>query len=655
MVQYNFLLSDEEGLKVILQSYVLRSASAYKSQFVQIYSARCDCEWFRYLGDSIKVLFPDAVIVGASSVGEVLEGEIHTNTTVILFSFFEDASLHLISHECPAGGEEEAGARLKTEIEETRVDKKGVFILSTPISHDSGKIFAVMMEQGHGCPVFGGGAGYYANLGSTVIFDGDRCYNSGIISVIFSGERLFIEVFTSLGWYPLSREMTITGADNVTVTTIDDKPAFSVYKKYLGIKSDDNFFQNSLEFPFLLYKDGQAIARTPFLASDEDGTIRFLSDVHAGDKCRIAYGDPRTILAESAELQKKMNDFRPEAIFLFTCICRRFLMQQDVDLETRPFNKIAPTAGFYTFGEFYSDGIFSSLLNSSMVAVGFREGPFAESLPHKEPSLTELTELNKDPFANQHSRILSRLLYFINILTNELEDQNRELKTLIELKNELLGVAAHDLRNPTGVIHGFSGLLKERGDEESKYFADIILGESAKMLQLINDLLDISRIEAGKLDLRLREKDYISFVRKNIRMNEFLSGKKGIKIISDFVPEELTFSFDSGKIDQVLNNLISNAVKYSYPDTAIEIKVHVEDGYILTQVIDHGQGIPESEVADIFRPFKRSSVKPTSGETSHGLGLAIVKKIIEGHGGEVGVISQSGSGSVFYFTLPLRS
>ena len=110
---------------------------------------------------------------------------------------------------------------------------------------------------------------------------------------------------------------------------------------------------------------------------------------------------------------------------------------------------------------------------------------------------------------------------------------------------------------------------------------------------------------------------------------------------------------DEGKIVQVLNNLIGNAIKYSYPDSELKIKVFKEDNQIITQVIDHGQGIPSGELENVFQMFKKTSVQPTDGESSHGLGLAIVKKIVEGHKGYIGVESNYGEGSTFYFSLPI--
>jgi len=656
MRQYSYRVSSIEHLNELLQSKEITSSCNFQSQLIQIYSAKNDCEWYRFIGDAIREVLPSAVIVGATSVGEIIEGEMCTDSTIVLFTFFESSSINMFAYECTPGTEETIGNILICNIESVNAEIKGVLLLSTPISHDSGKVFNSITDHDFKYPIFGGGAGDYANERKTLVYDGNKCYNQGVVTVVFSGNDLSIEIFTSLGWHPLSKEMTITEVGDVCVKTIDNKPAFDVYEKYLGIKADENFYQNSLEFPFIISRNDHLIARTPFFVNEIDKSIQLVADVKVGEKFRIGYGDPVAILVESAQLQSKMKDFNPDAIFLFTCICRRFLMQQEVNLETLPFNKIATTAGFYTFGEFFSNGTFNSLLNSSIVAVGFREGAKKNKPVHNESIQNgDIIHNNSDSdlYTNKHSRILSRLLYFITVLTTELDDQNHLLTTLNEQKNEFLGIAAHDLRNPIGIILGISKLLEKQTGEEHKKYTEIISGTSSTMLQLINDLLDISKIESGKLELNKNEIDYIAFVERNIKMNDFFAKNKNIGITSELEIQDQILSFDDGKIDQVLNNLIGNAIKYSNPDTTITVKVFRENNQIITQIIDNGQGIPEQEISDIFRPFKRSSVRPTNGESSHGLGLAIVKKIIEGHNGQVGVSSVVGKGSIFYFTLPI--
>lgn len=436
MKQYNFNISSIERLVEILQSKKLPSPGNFQSLFVQIFSENNDSNWYLSLGDAIKKAFPSALIVGATSVGEISNGKLFTNSTTLLFSFFESSSLHLLSYECKPGNEEKIGESLIREVESLDLNIKGMLLLSTPISNDSGKIFNSITKNNLSYPIFGGGAGDYANQRKTLVYDGTYCFKEGIVAVVFSGTTLQIKSLTCLGWHPLSKEMTITEIGDVSVKTIDGKPAFSVYEKYLGIKADQNFFQNSLEFPFLIYRDDHIIARTPFFVNEEDGSIQLVADVQVGEKFRIGYGNPQLIKNESMQLQNQMQDFEPDAIFLYTCICRRFLMQDEVDLETLPFNEMAPTAGFYTFGEFFSDCNFKSLLNSSMVAVGFREGDKQNPLEQKELPQKISSTLKSDPYLNQHNRILSRLLYFIEELINEYDEQNRLLIALNEQKND---------------------------------------------------------------------------------------------------------------------------------------------------------------------------------------------------------------------------
>lgn len=653
MKQFNYNISCVEGLSDVLQSDELATVYNSHAQLVQIFSAKNNNEWYQLLGNEIRNVFPTAVIVGASTAGEINEGKILTDSTVILFTFFESSSLNMFSYECTHGNEVTIGKSLVKDIESLNLDIKGMLLLAAPFGNDSSKLFKSITEYNLNYPVFGGLAGDYANTRNTKVFDGRRCFEKGVVAVVFSGSDLIIEAFTYLGWHPLSKEMTITEIDDMNVKTIDDNPAISVYEKYLGIKADDNFFLSVLEFPFLFTRNELTIARVPFFANEKDGSIQFAADIQVGEKFRIGYGDPKTITTESIYIHGKMLNFQPNAIFLYSCICRRFLLQHDVDLETAPLNRIAPVAGFYTFGEFFAYRNKNALFNSTMVAVGLREGSKRKKNEYDTLIKKENAKQESDPYENQHARIVSSLLYYINATIKELEEQNQLLKSLNEQKNEFLGIAAHDLRNPIGTIQGYTEMLEEHISDEYKEYTKVIINISDNMLHLLNELLDISKIEAGRLDLIKNEVDYIVFVRQNIKMNEFFSQKKRITIVGDFEMPNQTLFIDKGKIEQVLNNLIGNSIKYSYPDTEIAVKIFKENNQIVTQIIDQGQGIPSDETKGIFAAYNKTSIRPTGDETSHGLGLAIVKKIVEGHNGSVGLTSEVGKGSTFYFTIPL--
>ncbi len=241
--------------------------------------------------------------------------------------------------------------------------------------------------------------------------------------------------------------------------------------------------------------------------------------------------------------------------------------------------------------------------------------------------------------------------------TAELENSNARLAELNIEKNKYVGMVAHDLRNPIGVSVSFSEILMENFDqlphEDRMEFLSQIHKNCSFSLKLISDFLDISKIESGIFDLNLIDQDYLGFVEENIAHNDILARNKFQQIQLQVSSDQIMVRFDAGKLHQVLNNLLGNAIKYSFPHSQIVVDVYKAENRVITRIIDHGQGIPEPELEKLFAPFQTTSVKPTAAEKSTGLGLAIVKKIVEAHGGTVGVESKVGTGSTFSFTLPL--
>lgn len=181
-----------------------------------------------------------------------------------------------------------------------------------------------------------------------------------------------------------------------------------------------------------------------------------------------------------------------------------------------------------------------------------------------------------------------------------------------------------------------------------------ILSSGQFMLRLINNLLDLSAIESGKTKPELVKGNLVLLIKTNVEHNSVIAQKKNIKIsfqASDGIPETL---FDQLKIEQVLNNLISNAIKFSPQNTEVMVKVYHKEGEVIVTVKDEGPGIPESELKEIFEPFKKTSVKSTDEEKSTGLGLSIVSSVVKAHKGRVWVESRPGEGSMFCFALPAK-
>lgn len=265
-----------------------------------------------------------------------------------------------------------------------------------------------------------------------------------------------------------------------------------------------------------------------------------------------------------------------------------------------------------------------------------------------------LSKTDEPPLAyyDELSRLNNELVNY----QRELSKKNRELDELNKLKNQFLGMAAHDLRNPLMVIMNLSDFLledyNEQWNENQQKMLKTIEKSSHFMIRLLEDILDISAIESGNLNLYKEKTNLNTLIQKNLNLNSILADKKKISIQFQADKNNTVTNIDARKIEQVLNNLISNAVKFSLPGTKVTVRVTDHPNEVTVAVRDQGPGIPEDEQDKLFRPFSKISVKSTDGEKSTGLGLSIVRNIIQGHGGKVWVESKVGEGSTFCFSIP---
>lgn len=259
--------------------------------------------------------------------------------------------------------------------------------------------------------------------------------------------------------------------------------------------------------------------------------------------------------------------------------------------------------------------------------------------------------------ALQKNQELERANSKLIMMQQELEKRNIDLEELNEQKNRFLSMAAHDLRNPLAVISGYSEILLYDASEDAARdeieMISVMRSSSEFMLQIVNEFLDIAKIEAGKLELDLKITDVMALMKECISLNRVFAVRKQMKLLFRHDNEVPAMMMDSCKIEQVMNNLISNAIKYSYPQSSVEIRIERSGHRLVISVRDEGQGIPEKELDKLFRPFEKTSVRTTAGETSTGLGLAIAKKIVESHEGYIWVESEVGRGSIFFFDLPI--
>ena len=240
-------------------------------------------------------------------------------------------------------------------------------------------------------------------------------------------------------------------------------------------------------------------------------------------------------------------------------------------------------------------------------------------------------------------------------INNEETNAARMALKSLEQRTRQASIVAHDLRNLIGSIVSCAELLREDGSSLTPAqleYVGIAERSSQAAITLVSDLLDLTLIETGRLALNMKPIDLGSLIRKNVNANQLLAQRKNIRLETEITADLPAVSADAARLEQVLTNYISNAVKYSHPRTAVTVRASRTPSAVLVEVRDHGQGIPAAEIGTLFSLYQKTSVRPTGGEQSTGLGLAIARQIVEAHGGKVGVESEVGQGSNFSFTLP---
>jgi signal transduction histidine kinase/DNA-binding response OmpR family regulator len=243
-------------------------------------------------------------------------------------------------------------------------------------------------------------------------------------------------------------------------------------------------------------------------------------------------------------------------------------------------------------------------------------------------------------------------------LFQEVEEKNRQLEVASQHKSEFLASMSHELRTPLNAIIGFSEVLLEQmfGDLNAKqveYLQDI-LSSGRLLLDLINDILDLSKVEAGRMELELGRFFLPEALASGLTMVQERASRHGIALGLDMDPEIGIVEADERKIKQVLFNLLSNAVKFTPDGGRVDVMARLVDGEVHLAVKDTGIGIAPEDQVQIFESFQRAKHTPVHKQEGTGLGLALSKKFVEMHGGRIWLESQVGAGSTFTFTLPIQ-
>lgn len=265
-------------------------------------------------------------------------------------------------------------------------------------------------------------------------------------------------------------------------------------------------------------------------------------------------------------------------------------------------------------------------------------------------------ELELEQKANSLKQMTDHLEELVKLRTSELEEANRQLQHLNKIKSEFVSIVSHELRTPLTSIKSFAEILKEDGEEididTQKRFLSIINDESDRLGRLINDLLDLQKMESGKMLWKDEQVNLVDVLKRSVDFFSQAFSDKGLQLTLELTAQECFVDLDADRMRQLITNLLSNALKFTELG-GVTIVMHVDPGDVRVMVADTGMGIPEAEIEKVFDSFHQvdSSKRRKIGGT--GLGLAICKEIVEHYGGRIWAESKLGEGSCFNFTLPL--
>lgn len=433
MKQFSYEIYDtndmEESLRDVRQYLNTHKASAVLAHLYAGYTERGRLE---LVIGTLKEIVPEAMVVGATAGGEIRDGVLVPQTTLLVIDVFHKTKVEVSQFWVMPGEEATYGDSIRNQIDGTNEIKAAELIVDCA-DISTAVMFPVINRCSSRVKIFGA-VPYAHNVKNKMfVFTGESLKDVTVILITYAGKEFHVSTDYVIGWKPMGISMQVTRSDGSILNELDGEPALSVYEKYLQIPNDEHFYENAFEFPFLRYINDTYMMRLPFLGL-EDGSIELRAPIDEGDIMYLSYGDVSTILAEVYEARGRLERFHPQYIRLHNCATRKGFWGKDVNREIEPFRHVTETAGFYTGGEVLRVNGELVHFNATLVIIGMREG----APDPKE--LLRISESDRDEeLYSLQTSMVRRMAHFINVAMQELLESNRQLG-MLAVTDELTGL-----------------------------------------------------------------------------------------------------------------------------------------------------------------------------------------------------------------------
>ncbi|WP_457747092.1 sensor domain-containing diguanylate cyclase [Sulfurimonas sp.] len=400
MQSFNVCYESHSQLEEFISLHKLKEQ---KNIFIQIFSGFTDPKKFMPVSKKLKKLLPQANIMGATTCGEILNGEMLEYTISISISIFESTQVQSKMYTFDDNFEV---AKVGDELIED--DTKAMIIFSDGLKSNADNILHDVYRLKPDMIISGGRAADNLTFTQTYIFDHERYCEDGCIIASLSGDSLIVNSDYMLYWTPIGRDMIITKAKENVLYELNNIPILEVYKKYLGEDIVYDLSRVCMEFPLIIKHDGVKIARAPLLKRD-DGGLMFAGNLEEGDSVRFSFGNIEDIANHSHERFTALKKLPAEAVYVYSCSARRELMGEKLDDEVMMLESIAPSAGFFTYGEYFHAATIVELLNVTTTFMLLSE---VKKVPKRE-----LKEHN----VKDYDSVRRALAHLVKITNQELE------------------------------------------------------------------------------------------------------------------------------------------------------------------------------------------------------------------------------------------
>ena len=610
MKTYNYSLKNKHLHELIDFKYFLNE----KNLLVQIFCGQGKDILETTLNLMLEQL-PQAICIGTTTDGEIIDCEASTFNTVISISTFENTT---IDTSFAQGSNSYENGRILADKLVT--PKTKLLILFTDGTTTNGEEFLKGIESiNNKVMICGGMAGDNADFTQTYIASGNKIFENGAVAVALNSDVLKIHNDYNFNWSPIGIDHTIDEVENNRVLKISGMSPLEFYEKYLGEYVAKSLPATGIEFPLILERNGILIARA-VVAKHKDGSLSFAGNLNKGDKVKLGFGNVEMIMDNPFKhILNTCNNTNTESFFIYSCMARRRYIPEVINLELEPFANIASTSGFFTYGEFYHNKGHNELLNQTLTVVALSESTHDIKISKDE-------HIDNQNQMSEHSRSIQALTHLIQKSSQDYEKQTQRLEVektysnnLLTAQKNFLKYAVHETNTPLSVIMSNVELF-EMEFGKNRYLSNIEVAMK-NIFSIYDDLSYL--VKKDQLLYKIQTLDIVDFVRSRI---DFFSQNANLarsKFVFSFEEPEILISFIETKLQRIIDNNLTNAIKYTLENKDIFVSLKQTVTKVIFTISSHSSVIQRPD--KIFEEYYREE----QTQEGFGLGLNLVKRICD--------------------------